>query len=285
MGEEYRPEDHSGEKADISPAEMARAKVMGGRYARKALRTVRLLGEMTGIDEGKYEDDNIVIEETPGESYYDGQDVSSVRVWAKKKVEGQEEPEKELVLEYGAGRVGFLRSLGRFNRGAWTESMDSLDDALERAEEAQELQKYVNASEPFLPVDYEGDRILSKKQILEAKLKGKKYCKATRDIAEQLGEYSSSFRSYEEDGLKFGYDYGDDSTPSCCWIKRKVGEGDKDYETVFSSYSWISDHVTGYKSGPWEEKVRELAEKARAVKEADKAQAAAEHMDKFRPQE
>ncbi len=290
MDGEFKPEEHFDDNVDVSAAEIARAKVLGKRYGRKALKVVHLLGERTGYDEGRYEDDNIIVEETPGTEYYDGQDVSSVSVWAKKKTESGEEADPELVLEYGAGRVSFLRSIGRFNQGEWTAKMDSLDGELKKAQEAHKLQKAIDKSEPFLPVGYEGDRILSDAEIAEAKLKGRKYTRMAENISHYLGGDGPDYRTCERDGVIVYFDDGDDNTPGYSWIKQRIEDGDDDddndeYETVYSSRLWFTKQVTCYRPGAWEEKVQKLNEEAQAVIDQIKARKDADKQDRFRPQE
>ena len=290
MDGEFKPEEHFDDDVDVSVAEMARAKIMGKRYGRKALKVVHLLGKSTGFDAGKYEDDNIIVEETPGAEYYDGHDISSVRVWAKKKTENGEEADPELVLEYGPDRVGFLRSIGRFNQGAWTEQMDSLNERLKKAQEARKLQNAINKSEPFLPVDYEGDRILSDAEIAEAKLKGKKYTRMAENISNYLGGDERDYRICKRDGVIVGYDYGDDNTPGYSWIEQRLEDGDDDddndeYETVYSSRLWFTKKVTCNRPGAWEETVQRLNEEAQAKIEQIQASRKQDERDRFRPQE
>ena len=298
------PSYDSEEKPEVSEVEIAHAKAWGGKYGRKAIKMARLLGEKTYqfADDYRYEDDNIIIEENEGADYYDGQDLSSVKVYAKSKSEEGGEP--RLVLDYGTEKVGFLRKVKRFNRGDWMQDMDSLGDDLKRAEAARDLQKNLSESEAFLPVGYEGDGVLSRAEIAEAKAKGKKYVRQIQDIANYLGkrlwDYSKedvrrffdsgagpADNAYEDEDVILGYDDGDDVESPYVWIvqKTKNEDGSENCQSVFEGRIRLFNRVTRYNAGPWEEKIQQLTDRVQMVKAEQKAQAAQDRQDRYRPEE
>ena len=298
------PSYDSEEKPVVSEVEIAHAKAWGGKYGRKAIKMARLLGEKTHqfADDYRYEDDNIIIEESEGASYYDGQDLSSVKVWAKSKAEEGGEP--RLVLDYGTEKVGFLRKVKRFNRGDWMQDMAGLGEDLRKAEEERDLQKSLRESEPFLPVGYEGDGLLPKAEIAEAKAKGKKFIHQAEDIVNILGkrlwDYSEedvrrffnsgagpADKAYEDEDVILGYDDGDEVESPSVWIvqKTKNEDGTEGGRSVFEGRIRLFNRVTRYNAGPWEEKIQQLVERVQSVKAEQKVQAAQDRQECYRPEE